>query len=1139
MDKKCRKSNNQPSSKDIPTQTPQSSKTTQRTPLYDITNVNVLGAGQFPIPLNLQNQRTPFAPVTNGSVPKAIVSHIDQNNSLRSTVTQCKSVTGAQHHAGTYNLNSAKADRARRMGILRDKKTHPQAGTTPRVATQGGIQPTAPIYMSNLFSVLPDGTTQNTHPPVISPNNEYGESGQESFSDLYSDFKSPSQSGIVNSGQDTVISKKRVGDITLPFQQHKENITTIAPGNRMQRFEPPSVESIKDSRRQAVLESVMKNLDVTHFSQSGPNRGKENVPPIDGPKVHEDLARKRAEIKQGKCPIHASKKSTHAKDCIIPQDNNPVAVPPRSSFMTDARKSVISQNTILSENVDPHLCNSVIKVAEYDKGKPKTVNKDSSKVRARKATAPIPVKEKTKLARQVRKDKLNGVAPPPSAYWDIGDSTYECEHCHALFWFEERTPKQTKNNPKFNLCCNKGQVKLPLLQQPPQLLQDLLENRHEKSKNYIENIRTLNSMFAFTSMGGTIDKEVNKGGSGRSGLDQAIVEQIKNMVDEHNPYAKVYRMARDRLSLNNSVEIRLQLIGRRQKDGQTYNLPTASEVAVVIEEFLAFRIQDRVKEGHQLLHGRRLFQQFLVDSYIMMESQRLKWLRHNQPKLKVDSYKNLTHAIDEGLLDTSQKGQLTILPSTFTGGRRWFDQMFQDSMAICKWTGYPCLFITFTCNPKWPEITRYVESRGLRPEDRPDILCRVFKIKLDEFVSDLKDKHMFGKPKALIYMVEFQKRGLTHAHILLFLNKTDEARIAGNIDDFICAELPDEESDPELYEAVKDYMVHGPCGADNPHSPCMVNNRCSKMFPKSYNERTFVDEKGYHVYRRRDNGATVDKNGIILDSRYVVPYNAKLLLKYRAHINVEYCNQSRSIKYLFKYIAKGSDMTGVKFVGERDDEIKKYESCRYVSAWQAIWRIFSFDLHYRTPAVERLSFHLEDEQGISFKDGDYLPDLVNKPTVKQSKFLQWMKINKTDPEAQKLTYAEFPREYVWKGSQKIWSKRKTKQKGIGRMYNVPMKSGRLYYMRLMLNHVKGATCFADIRTVDGIVYDTYKAACESLGLLFDDGEYVAGITEASHWATAYHMRQMFAMLLLSNSMSKPEDVWAKTWQFLSEDILHT
>ncbi|KAL6491794.1 hypothetical protein OROGR_034159 [Orobanche gracilis] len=75
-------------------------------------------------------------------------------------------------------------------------------------------------------------------------------------------------------------------------------------------------------------------------------------------------------------------------------------------------------------------------------------------------------------------------------------------------------------------------------------------------------------------------------------------------------------------------------------------------------------------------------------------------------------------------------------------------QNFQDAMAICRWAGYPSFFITFTCNPKWPEITRFVNKRGLRAEDRPDILCRVFKIKLDQLVNDLKDNHIFGKPKA-------------------------------------------------------------------------------------------------------------------------------------------------------------------------------------------------------------------------------------------------------------------------------------------------------------------------------------------------------------------------------------------------------
>ncbi|XP_074297781.1 uncharacterized protein LOC141628552 [Silene latifolia] len=70
-------------------------------------------------------------------------------------------------------------------------------------------------------------------------------------------------------------------------------------------------------------------------------------------------------------------------------------------------------------------------------------------------------------------------------------------------------------------------------------------------------------------------------------------------------------------------------------------------------------------------------------------------------------------------------------------------------MTICRWFGYPDLFITFTCNPKWPEITRFVSKRGLNPEDRPDILCRVFKIKLDELMIYFNERHIFGRVRAV------------------------------------------------------------------------------------------------------------------------------------------------------------------------------------------------------------------------------------------------------------------------------------------------------------------------------------------------------------------------------------------------------
>ncbi|GKD69726.1 hypothetical protein Tco_1323816, partial [Tanacetum coccineum] len=176
------------------------------------------------------------------------------------------------------------------------------------------------------------------------------------------------------------------------------------------------------------------------------------------------------------------------------------------------------------------------------------------------------------------------------------------------------------------------------------------------------------------------------------------------------------------------------------------------------------------------------------------------------------------------------------------------------------------------------------------------------------------------------------------------------------------------------------------------------------------------------IYRRRDNGYIVEKGGIALDNRYVVPYNSLLLKRYQAHINVEWCNQSGAIKYLFKYINKGPDrVTAAVYEGNKDDsvhgteagvdEIKEYYNCRYISACEATWRIFSFDIHYRYPSVERLSFHLPGEQNIVYEDDADLCDVLNKPTVGSSMFMAWMERNKVDAHARTLTYVEFPTSY--------------------------------------------------------------------------------------------------------------------------------
>ena len=87
-----------------------------------------------------------------------------------------------------------------------------------------------------------------------------------------------------------------------------------------------------------------------------------------------------------------------------------------------------------------------------------------------------------------------------------------------------------------------------------------------------------------------------------------------------------------------------------------------------------------------------------------------------------------------------------ILPSSFTRSPRYMIENYQDAMAICRWVGYPDLFITFTCNAKWPEIKLFLSRKlGKKIEDRLDVVARVFNIKLDQLLNDLKHGRHFGR----------------------------------------------------------------------------------------------------------------------------------------------------------------------------------------------------------------------------------------------------------------------------------------------------------------------------------------------------------------------------------------------------------
>jgi len=163
-------------------------------------------------------------------------------------------------------------------------------------------------------------------------------------------------------------------------------------------------------------------------------------------------------------------------------------------------------------------------------------------------------------------------------------------------------------------------------------------------------------------------------------------------------------------------------------------------------------------------------------------------------------------------------------------------QLFQDAIVIRRYFHKPDLFLTMTANPKWPEILNSLFP-SQTATDHPDIISQAFEQKKKALLK-LIDNGFFGATVAHIHTIEFQKRGLLHIHLLIFLHSQDCIQDSYHINSMISAQLPDSQLQPLLFAKVTKYMLYGPCGADNPQAKCMVNGKCSKHFPKEYRERT-------------------------------------------------------------------------------------------------------------------------------------------------------------------------------------------------------------------------------------------------------------------------------------------------------------
>ena len=563
-------------------------------------------------------------------------------------------------------------------------------------------------------------------------------------------------------------------------------------------------------------------------------------------------------------------------------------------------------------------------------------------------------------------------------------------------------------------------------------------------------------------------------------------------------------------------------------------------------EFYCYHLHIRPAQSSVLLRGCRLLQEYCCMAFAKIDNQRCTYYTNNQPQLRAELYRNVMDALTEHdrLEEPNQLliGRRILLPPSHTGSPRDMHRRYQDAMAIVRKYHKPDLFITVTCNPRWPEITEALLP-GQSTEDRPDIVARVFNLKLKQIMKHLTVDGIFGKVVAFLYVVEFQKRGLPHAHILLILADEARPKTVSDVDNIVCAEIP---TDPEIFQegspqkeqasrllgTVLHCMVHGPCGPS-----CLKNGRCSKGFPKQFAELTVWDDtKSYPTYRRRDvnnGGRALEHNNTLIDNRWIVPYNPYLSLLFDAHINVEVCVSVSSTKYLYKYVHKGGDRSMMSIQNENNnpanqiDEIAQYQDMRSIGSSEACWRIYQFDLSDRSPAVKSLRVHLQNEQQVYFNDPREVA--AHPPEGRRTELDAFFLFNEQhDGQNRNLKYEDFPSQYVFDPQHKFWKQRQRNFNSIGRIQTVHPNSGDVYYLRILLthDHCKGKTPFQDLRTVNGHLHETYKEACRSLGLLQDDQEYHRVLQEAALTHLSPQIRQLFVMILIFCSPSNASELFA-------------
>lgn len=192
-------------------------------------------------------------------------------------------------------------------------------------------------------------------------------------------------------------------------------------------------------------------------------------------------------------------------------------------------------------------------------------------------------------------------------------------------------------------------------------------------------------------------------------------------------------------------------------------------------------------------------------------------------------------------------------------------------------------------------------------------------------------------------------------------------------------------------------------------------------------------------------------------------------------------------------------------------------------------------MHEHTPPTYRLEFHLENMQRVTFHQDANLAEVINRAQASASMFTKLIKYCQQHPEeTADLLYPDAPRFLVCNKKTKKWKKRE-KGGSLGKLYFASPSQGERYYLRMLLYTVRSPKSFADLRTHQGTVYETFKEACEARGSLENDREWDLCLTEAAAFQVGQQFRELLVAIIILHPTANARQLYARHLDSLFDD----